>query len=128
MVNCSIISSNNKRHIKYHTGLIQQQRNLKQKGGQQQNQRRGGGPNQRGGDRGDRAPIIYIWGDEILESEAENPWPPPYMSFTYHNPHDESKREAKPITFPTNQVNPPLEFIENTQFLCLCYQCPTSCL
>jgi hypothetical protein len=73
---------------------FQQQRNLKQ--------------NQR---RDQRNKVYDIWGDEELQSEIDDPWPTDTAHFTYHVPHAESRREAKPIVHPTNRVNPPEDFV-----------------
>jgi hypothetical protein len=73
---------------------FQQQRNLKQ--------------NQR---RDQRNKVFDIWGDEELQSEIDDPWPTDTAHFTYHVPHAESRREAKPIFHPTNRVNPPEDFV-----------------
>ena len=64
---------------------------------------------QRGGrDR----PKYDIWGDEELPEEVNDPWVTDAMYFKYVNPHSESKREPKPVKFPTNRYDPPAEFVE----------------
>ena len=78
-------------------GQFRQQRDIKQRG--------------RDGGRGGR-PSYDMWGDQVSPDETENPWVTDALYFKYENPHTESKREAKPITFPSNRVNPPEEFIE----------------
>lgn len=84
---------------------FQKQRNIKQRG-------RGGGGG-RGGQGG--RPNYDLWGDEVIQSESENPWLTDALYFKYEKPHAESLREAKPITFPTNRANPPKEFVEAHQ-------------
>ena len=37
---------------------------------------------------------------EELQSEIDDPWPRDTAHFTYHVPHAESRREAKPIFIP----------------------------
>jgi len=76
--------------------LFHQQRNVKQ-------QRNHGG----------RERLKYdIWGDEEIPEEVNDPWVTDAMYFKYVNPHTESKREPKPIKFPTNRFDPPAEFVE----------------
>ncbi len=111
--------------------LFQQQRILKQRGGQQQQasseanvgidqvvssstqdpqpsqQHRG---NFRGGRR-DR-PKLDLFGNEISQEDLDDPMLTPYQFFTYNTPHVESRREAKPIKYPTNRQNPPKEFTQ----------------
>jgi hypothetical protein len=77
--------------------LFRQQRNIKQQG-------------QRGGPDGSR-PKYDMWGDEEHQPDLDDPWITDAMYFRYENPHVESKREPKPIVFPTNRVNPPEEFV-----------------
>lgn len=78
--------------------LFRQQRNIKQQ-------------SQRGGGDGSR-PKYDMWGDEQHQPDLEDPWITDAMYFRYENPHVESKREPKPIIFPTNRVNPPEEFVQ----------------
>lgn len=78
--------------------LFRQQRNIKQK-------------SQRGGSDSSR-PRYDIWGDEVNPAELDDPWITDAMYFRYENPHIESKREPKPIVFPTNRVNPPDDFVQ----------------
>lgn len=78
--------------------LFRQQRNIKQQGNR-------GGP---GGSR----PKYDMWGDEENQADLDDPWITDAMYFRYENPHVESKREPKPIVFPTNRVNPPEEFVQ----------------
>lgn len=61
--------------------------------------------------RDQRNKVFDIWGDEELQSEIDDPWPTDTAHFTYHVPHAESRREAKPIVHPTNRVNPPEDFV-----------------
>ena len=50
--------------------------------------------------------------DPFQDYVDEDGWETDTMTFTYHTPHPESKREAKPITFPSNRINPPSDFIQ----------------
>jgi len=64
------------------------------------------------GDRGRGKTQYDFFGDEIPEEELNDPWPSSYMAYSYINPHDESKRVAKPTYFPKNRKHPPMEFLE----------------
>jgi len=60
-----------------------------------------------------------MWGDEILQSELNDPWTTPAISTSFEHVHDESKREAKPIKYPTNRKSPNQEFIDS--FSCFAF-------
>ena len=78
--------------------LFRQQRNIKQ---------------QRGRDNGRSK--YDIWGDPENQNEVDDPWVTDTLAFRYDVPHAESRREAKPINFPTNRINPPEDFVNAHQ-------------
>jgi uncharacterized membrane protein YgcG len=118
--------------------LFQFQRNLKHqggvggrggRGGGGRGGRGGGGRGGRGGrgdfgGRGGRA--LDIWGDVISKRELEEgEEPSPYMSYSHHNPHIESKRHPRPIVYPAHRVNPPMKFVRLHKAFCYVSNIPT---